>query len=86
MRAELERYFRVSDPIRNRANVDMASIGLVYRFGGKVQTPVAQAYVPVVAAPPPPPAPVYVAPPVEAKPAPAPVYEEPVRPAKQGSY
>ena len=96
VRAELERY-RISDPIRNRGNIDMASVGLVYRFGGKVQTPVAQAYVPVVSAPPPPPpppAPVYVAPPpvvaapapmvVAPAPAPPPAYEPPVRPAKQG--
>ena len=87
LRAELERY-RISDPIRNRGNIDMASIGLVYRFGGKAQTPVAAAYVPVVSAPPP--APVFVAPPppppVVAAPAPAPqpAYEPPVRPAKQG--
>ncbi|MEO6017250.1 MAG: outer membrane beta-barrel protein [Polaromonas sp.] len=85
LRAEIERYFRVRDPIRNRANIDMASIGLVYRFGGKVQTPVAQPYVPVVAAPPPP-APVYVAPKAVEAPAPAPVYEAPVRPAKQGRF
>ena len=94
VRAEIERY-RISDPIRNRGNIDMASVGLVYRFGGKVQTPVAQAYVPVVSAPPPPPpAPVYVAPPpvvaapapvvVAPAPAPPPAYEPPVRPAKQG--
>lgn len=90
VRGELERY-RINDPIRNRGNVDMASIGLVYRFGGKVQTPVAAAYVPVVAAPPPPP-PVYVAPPppppapvvVAPPPPPPPAYEPPVRPAKQG--
>ena len=92
VRAELERY-RVSDPVRNRGNIDMASIGLVYRFGAKVQTPVAQAFVPVVSAPPP--APVFVAPrpappppPVVVAPAPAPapqpVFEPPVRPAKQG--
>lgn len=90
LRAELERY-RISDPIRNRGNIDMASLGLVYRFGGKVQTPVAQAYVPVV--PTPPPAPVYVAPravavvpaPVVVAPTPPPpAYEPPVRPAKQG--
>ena len=85
IRAEIERY-RINDPVRNRGFINMASIGLVYRFGGKVQTPVAQAYVPppVVAAPPP--APVYVAPPpapVVVAPAPAPTYE-PVRPAKQG--
>ena len=96
VRAELERY-RISDPVRNRGNIDMASIGLVYRFGGKVQTPVAQAFVPVVSAPPPPPppppaAPVFVAPPppppppvvVAPAPAPQPAYEAPVRPAKEG--
>ena len=93
VRAEIERY-RINDPIRNRGNVDMASIGLIYRFGGKVQTPVAAAYVPVVAAPAPPP-PVYVAPAPPPAPAPAPMvvapppppppaYEPPVRPAKQG--
>ena len=91
VRAEIERY-RISDPVRSRGNIDMASLGLVYRFGGKVQTPVAAAYVPVVAAPPPPPAPVYVAPPppppapvvVAPPPPPPPAYEPPVRPAKQG--
>jgi OOP family OmpA-OmpF porin len=92
VRAEIERY-RINDPLRNRGNVDMASVGLVYRFGAKAQTPVARAYVPVAAPAPvyvepapravaPPPAPVYVAPPPP--PAPAPVYEPPVRPAKQG--
>ena len=92
LRAELERY-RISDPIRNRSNVDMASIGLVYRFGGKVQTPVAQTYVapppaPVYVAPPPPPRPVVVAPaPVVVAPPPPPpppVYVPPARPAKEG--
>ena len=91
LRGELERYHRINDPIR-RGNVDMASIGLVYRFGAKAQTPVAQTYVapaPVYVAPPAPvaaapapapaPAPVYVAP----APAPAP-YMAPVRPAKEG--
>ena len=96
VRAELERY-RISDPVRNRGNIDMASIGLVYRFGAKVQTPVAQVFVPVVIAPPPPPppppAPVFVAPPpppppppvvVAPAPPPQPVYVAPVRPAKEG--
>jgi OOP family OmpA-OmpF porin len=89
LRGELERYHRINDPIR-RGNVDMASIGLVYRFGAKAQTPVAQNYAapapayvappaPVAAAPAPAPAPVYVAP----APAPAP-YVAPVRPAKEG--
>jgi OOP family OmpA-OmpF porin len=86
VRAELERY-RINDPIRNRNNVDMASLGLVYSFGPKVQTPVAQTYVA------PAPAPVYVAPPapVVVAPAPAPVvvapaptYYPPERPAKEG--
>ena len=90
VRAELERY-RISDPVRNRGNIDMASVGLVYRFGGRVQTPVAQAFVPVVSAQPPPPPvvvaprpapppPVVVAPP----PPPPPVFEPPVRPAREG--
>jgi len=90
VRAEIERY-RVSDPVRNRGHIDMASVGLVYRFGGKVQTPVAQAYVPVVTAPPPPPAPVFVAPPppppavfVAPAPAPQPVFQPAARPAKEG--
>ena len=89
LRGELERYHRINGPIR-RGNVDMASIGLVYSFGAKAQTPVAQTYVapaPVYIAPPPPvvaapapapaPAPVYVAPP-------PPPYVAPVRPAKEG--
>jgi OOP family OmpA-OmpF porin len=85
VRAEFERY-RINDPIRNHGNIDMASVGLVYRFGGKVQTAVAETYVP-----PPAPAPVYVAPPpppapvvMQAPPPPPPAYEPPVRPAKQG--
>ena len=92
VRGEIERY-RVSNPVRNVGNIDMASIGLVYYFGGKVQQPVSQAYMPVVAAAPPP-APVYVAPPpvvaapapvvVAPAPPPPPVYVPPVRPAKQG--
>ncbi|HYW58486.1 MAG TPA: outer membrane beta-barrel protein [Polaromonas sp.] len=83
LRAELERY-RINDPIRNRGHVDMASVGLVYRFGPKAQTPVAYvAPAPVYVAPP---APVVVAPPPAPAPvvAPAPVYVEPARPAKQG--
>lgn len=90
LRAELERY-RINDPVRNRGHVDMASLGLVYRFGPKAQTPVA--YVPVAAAPQPPaavyvaPAPVYVAPPpavMAPAPAPQPEYVAPTRPAKVG--
>ena len=95
VRGELERY-RVKDGIGNRGDIDMASVGLVYRFGGKMQTPVAQTFVPVVSAPPaPPPAPVFIAPPppppppvvvapAPTPPPPPPVFEAPVRPAKQG--
>ncbi len=92
VRAEIERY-RISDPVRNRGHIDMASLGLIYRFGPKAQTPVAQAYVApaYVAPPPPPPAAVAVTPPpapVVVAPAAAtqPVYEAPARPAKQGRY
>lgn len=66
LRAEIERY-RVNDAVGNKGDVDLASIGLVYRFGGKTPTPVAQTYTPapvvaqapapVVMAPPPPPPP-----------------------------
>lgn len=87
VRAELERY-RINDPVRNRGHIDMASVGLIYRFGPKAQTPVAQAYVPpAYVAPPPPPAPVYVAPPPPPAPvyvAPAPAYEPPARAAREG--
>ncbi|OGB81765.1 MAG: flagellar motor protein MotB [Burkholderiales bacterium RIFOXYC12_FULL_60_6] len=77
LRAEIERY-RINDAVGNKGDVDLASIGLVYRFGGKTPTPVAQTYMPapviVVQAPPPPPPPppVYVAPPPP-PPAPTPV-------------
>lgn len=65
LRAEIERY-RINDAMGNKGDVDLASIGLVYRFGGKTPTPVAQTYTPapvvvaqappaVVEAPPPPP-------------------------------
>lgn len=76
MRAEIERY-RINDAIGNRGNVDVFSVGLTYRFGGKTQTPAPQiaaaepvyvAAAPVPVAPPPPPAPPPVAmPPVPMK-------------------
>lgn len=56
VRAELERY-RLNDPVRNRGNIDMVSVGLVYRFGAPAPQPV------YVAAPPPPPPAPPVAPP-----------------------
>lgn len=72
LRLEAERY-RINDAVGNRGDVDMVSVGLVYRFGGKVQEPVVArtaAYVPppeptpapvVMVAPPAPPPPVVVA-------------------------
>jgi len=65
LRAEIERY-RINDAVGNKGDIDLASIGLVYRFGGKTPTPVAQTYMPapvIIAQAPPPPPPVYVAPP-----------------------
>ena len=86
MRLEGERY-HVNDAIGQRANVDLISVGLVYRFGAPAQS-VRTAYVspatqpvyrpePVVAQAPPPPAPVIVPAPTPAPvvipvPAPAP--------------
>lgn len=81
MRLEAERY-RINDAVGNRGNVDMVSLGLVYRFGAKAQTPVrAAAPAPVyIAQTPamPPPAPAVITPaPV---PPPAPVYAPPPAP------
>jgi OOP family OmpA-OmpF porin len=65
MRLEGERY-RVNDAVGNKGDVDLYSVGLIYRFGPKAQAPApyvaAPAYVavapaPVVVAPPPPPPP-----------------------------
>lgn len=64
VRGELERY-RVKDGVGNRGHIDMASVGLVYRFGAKAQQPAPQpSYVaaveeprPVVIAAPAPPQP-----------------------------
>lgn len=62
MRAEVERY-RINDAVGNKGDIDLVSLGLIYRFGAKSPTPAPVAYVPppvVVAQAP---APVYVAPP-----------------------
>ncbi len=63
LRAEAERY-RINDAVGNRGHVDLVSVGLVYRFGGKTELPAPRAAIvePVrqvvaVAPPPPPPAP-----------------------------
>lgn len=76
VRAEVERY-RINDAIGNRGDIDLVSVGLVYRWGAK--TPQPAAYVPapqpyyavaevaapqpVVAPPPPPPPPAPALPP-----------------------
>ena len=79
VRAEAERY-RINDAIGNRGHVDLMSVGLIYRFGGKAQVPAPRlvAAEPVreivaVAPLPPPPAAAPLAAPV---PAPAPRIEK----------
>ena len=75
LRAELERY-RINDAVGNKGDIDMASIGVVYRFGAApAAAPRAAAPAPAMAQvrapavvlpppppPPPPPAPVVLAP------------------------
>lgn len=63
MRGEVERY-RINDALGNKGDIDLISVGLVYRFGAKTPTPAARAEVPVfvAAAPAPQPAPVISAP------------------------
>jgi len=88
IRAEAERY-RVSDAVTGKDNVDLFSIGLVFRFGAKTPAPapVQRAPEPVAprpAPPPPPPKAVKPPPPPEvvtpppAPPPPAPV-QKPIR-------
>ena len=68
VRVEAERY-RVPDTVGRKENIDLYSIGLIYRFGRPAPTPVYQpaAYTPP---PPPPPKPEAVAPPPKPKPKP----------------
>lgn len=69
LRLEVERY-RVDDGIGNKGDIDMVSVGLVYRFGSSGPAP---ERVVETAAPPPPPPPMIAAPappPVIAPPAP----------------
>ncbi len=70
MRAEAERY-RIDDPVEGGADIDLLSIGLVYRFGR--HSPVAPARAEVV---PPPAAPIAVAAAPEPAPEPAPAPPE----------
>lgn len=74
MRAEVERY-RINDAVGNKGDIDLASLGLIYRFGARKSPPPQRAWAPepvvVVAAPeptpvivPPPPPPAAAAEPV----------------------
>ena len=78
MRLDVERY-RINDAIGNKGDVDLLSVGLVYRFGGKTPAPAPRAAAPepVAAAPappppPPPPPPAVTPPPPPPPPPPAP--------------
>jgi len=72
MRLEAERY-RINDAVGNKGDVDLISLGLIYRFGAASAAPAPRAPVaaPIVASPPPPP-PVVVPPPPPPRPAPPP--------------
>lgn len=72
MRAEVERY-RINDAVGNKGDVDLVSVGLVYKFGAKSPTPVARAEAPAPAYVAPAPMPIAVAPP----PAPLPPVQPP---------
>ncbi len=72
LRIEAERY-RINDAIGNRGDVDLVSVGLVYRFGDKSSAPVPRAAAPVVPLP---------APLVVMAPAPAPAPLPPPVPGK----
>lgn len=73
LRTEIERY-RVDDAVGNKGDVDLVSLGLIYRFGVKAPAPVARQYTPepVVVAQAPPPAPVVVPTPTPKPPPPPP--------------
>jgi OOP family OmpA-OmpF porin len=78
MRVEAERY-RVNDAIGNKGDVDLFSIGLIYRFGGKTSAPAPRAAAPAIVVAAAAPAPVIVAPPAPPRPA---VVAPPPVPAK----
>jgi OOP family OmpA-OmpF porin len=72
MRLEAERY-RINDAVGSKGDIDLLSVGVVYRFGGKTPAPAPRAMAPepvaaapapepVVVTPPPPPPPVVVPP------------------------
>jgi OmpA-OmpF porin, OOP family len=73
MRAEVERY-RINDAVGNKGDINMVSVGLVYRFGGKTFAPAPRAAAPEYVAAAPAPQPEVVTPPP--KPVPVPVSEK----------
>ena len=77
MRVEAERY-RINDAVGNRGDIDLISIGLVYRFGGKTPAPAPR---PAVMRQPPPPQAVTPPPPRQAEPPPAPPRQADTPPA-----
>lgn len=56
VRAEAERY-RIGDAVGNKGDIDLFSVGLLFRFGGKSAAPIAQEVRPQPAVPPPQPVP-----------------------------
>jgi OOP family OmpA-OmpF porin len=68
MRLEAERY-RINDAVGDKSDVDLVSVGLVYRFGGKTPAPAPRAMAPEPVATAPAPAPMVVTPPPPPPPA-----------------
>ena len=83
MRLDAERY-RINDAVGNKGDIDLVSVGLVYRFGAKTPAcaPCAPAPAPVAAAPVPVPQPVAVTPPPPPPPAVTPPPPPPPAPRK----
>ena len=80
LRSEIERY-RIDDAVGNKGDVDLVSVGLVYRFGAKAPIPVARQFTPepVVLAQAPTPVVVVVPVVVPAQPPPPPAPPVPVK-------
>ncbi len=76
-RAEVERY-RINDAVGNKGDIDLVSVGLIYRFGGKTHAPAPREVVLAPVAP----APQMVAPPpavIASAPQPAPAAALPLK-------
>lgn len=80
LRTEIERY-RIDDAVGNKGDVDLVSVGLVYRFGAPAPAPVARSYTPEPVVQAQAPAPVVVVVPAAA-PAPPPAPPPPPVPVK----